>query len=87
MNASSNNYAVKYQVNGALDVGVNKLAVKDNTSTGKDASMLGVGLNYLLSKRTTAYYRYEAGDTDKSAVAGAGVGGYKTQAVGLRHTF
>ena len=87
IDATSINYAVKYQVNGALSVAANTLKVKDQTSSAKDASLLGLGLDYGLSKRTTAYYRYESADTDKSTATGAGAGAYKTQAVGLRHTF
>jgi predicted porin len=53
---------------------------------GKDQKMLGLGLNYDLSKRTTAYVRYEDYNTDKSSTSSGGKG-VKTQAFGLMHQF
>jgi predicted porin len=84
INASSTNVAVKYQVNGALALMANVLRVDDKGSNNKDANLLGLGADYGLSKRTTAYYRFEQADTNK---ADAAAGKYVTQAIGLRHTF
>lgn len=84
MDTASKNIAVKYQVNGALAVMANVLRVDDKLSANKDASLVGLGADYALSKRTAAYYRFEQADTNK---ADATAGKYVTQAIGLRHTF
>ena len=84
MDTASKNIAVKYQVNGALAVMANVLRVDDKLTANKDASLVGLGADYALSKRTTAYYRFEQADTRKDDVT---AGKYVTQAIGLRHTF
>jgi len=86
VDTSSNNYAVKWQATPELDVGLNVVSVKVKATAdvGKDSGLVGMGLNYFLSKRSSIYYRYENGDTNK---ASATAGGYTTQAVGMRHTF
>jgi len=81
--ASSNNVAVKYAVNGNLAVMANVTRVNNKVGT-TDPKSTGLGADYSLSKRTTAYLRYEKYDTDTgSATAGNG----KMTAVGFRHTF
>jgi len=40
-----------------------------------------------MSKRTTAYVRWEDGDNDKSALTGSATGKFTRTALGLRHTF
>ncbi len=81
--ASSNNVAVKYAVNGNLAVMANVTRV-NNKLGATDPKSTGLGADYSLSKRTTAYLRYEKYDTDSSSgTAGEG----KMTAVGFRHTF
>jgi predicted porin len=84
MDAASKNAAVRYQVNGNLAVMAQTLRVDDKTSTNRDAKSTGLGADYSLSKRTTAYYRYEKADTRLDS---ATLGAFTTQAVGFRHTF
>jgi len=84
MDTASKNIAMKYQVNGALAVMANVLRVDDKLTANKDASLVGFGADYMLSKRTAAYYRFEQADTRKDDVT---AGKYVTQAIGLRHTF
>jgi predicted porin len=84
MDTASKNIAVKYQVNGALAVMANVLRVDDKLTANQDAKLVGLGADYALSKRTTAYYRFEQAD---SKVADTAAGKYVTQAIGLRHAF
>jgi len=83
MNASSKNVAVKH-VMGNWDLMANYLTVDDKTSNNFDAKLLGLGVNYNLSKRTAAYFRSEKADTKTNTAAS---GAYTTQAIGLRHSF
>jgi len=81
--ASSNNVAVRHAVSGNLAVMANVTRVNNKLGT-TDPKSTGLGADYSLSKRTTAYLRYEKYDTDTgSATAGNG----KMTAVGFRHTF
>lgn len=84
MNASSKNVAIKYEVTGNINLMANYLTVDDKTSSNFDAKLLGFGADYMLSKRTIAYFRQEKGDTKTNTAA---AGGYTTSAVGLRHSF
>jgi len=63
-------------------------------TAGKTTTATGLGLDYSLSKRTTAYLRYEtnkdeAGLRSTSSITGATTGNttYTATAVGIRHTF
>jgi len=67
--------------------------VKAANLGGMTASVLGLGADYIFSKRTIAYFRYEI-DNDSAAgfrsVTGYGLTGetkYTATAVGIRHTF
>ena len=82
---SSTNLAVKY-VMGQFDLMGNYVTVKDKAghTTALDAKLLGLGLNYNLSKRTMTYVRYENIDTSLNDST-AGV--KKTTAFGIRHQF
>jgi len=40
-----------------------------------------------MSKRTTAYVRYETGDNDRSSATGNGIGDFTRWGAGLRHSF
>jgi len=82
---TSTNVAVKY-VMGQFDLMANYVTVKDKAghTTALDGKLLGLGLNYNLSKRTMGYVRYENIDTSLNDST-AGV--KKTTAFGLRHQF
>jgi len=94
--------SVAYAVNPALTlrVGYQQVALGDlDTATsgglgGKTTTATGLGLDYSLSKRTTAYLRYET-DKDEAvlrsttSVTGMTTGNttYTAVAVGIRHAF
>ena len=81
------NLALKYAVSGALSLMANVVRVDDKMVGNSDRNLNGLGLDYALSKRTTAYGRYESGDNDKSAVVGNGTGGFSRYQIGMRHSF
>ncbi len=91
--------AVAYKVTPAITLMGNYAEVKVGTEQNTAAvnstktKVTGLGVDYALSKRTTAYVRYER-DQDAAAVRAitgyTAVGGsttYTAAAVGLRHTF
>ena len=85
--ASSYNVAAKY-VMGSIDLLGNYTVRFSNLTTANNASVLGLGANYNLSKRTSVYYRYELADQNldsKAATAGGSV--TSVNAIGLRHVF
>jgi predicted porin len=88
LDVASSNFALKYQLTPVMTVMANSVKVDERAASliGKDQKMLGLGLNYDLSKRTTAYVRYEDYNTDRSSIASGGKG-VKTQAFGLMHQF
>ncbi len=81
---SSTNLAAKYQASGALAVSGNLVKRKDALAAAANGSLFGLGLDYSLSKRTTAYGRYEKYDTNTVFANG---GERKAYAFGVRHTF
>jgi len=80
------NLALKYAVSSSLSLLANVVKVDVKTAGNQDRSLTGLGLDYALSKRSTAYARYETGDNDK-ANTGAVDGKFTRWAVGLRHSF
>jgi len=88
LDVTSSNIAAKYALTPMIDVMINSVKVDDKAtaSAAKDQKLTGIGLDYKLSKRTTAYVRMEDMNTDKSATASGGKGS-KTQAFGILHTF
>lgn len=81
----SRNVAVKYAVNGNVDLLANMVKVTDNAATGaKDQDLRAVSAIYKLSKRTSTYATYQKYDTDKSSNSAGEVAQY---IVGLRHQF
>jgi predicted porin len=88
LDVASSNFALKYQLTPVISVMGNSVKVDERAASlvGKDQKMLGLGLNYDLSKRTTAYVRYEDYNTEKSSTTNGGKG-VKTQAFGLMHQF
>ena len=63
----------------------------DQTTADVDKSIMGLGADYALSKRSNLYARYENRDADtssaKKAVDAAASGATKTIHIGVRHTF
>jgi predicted porin len=81
------NIGLKYQVTGALSLAGQVMKVDDKTFADKDRNLNALGLDYAMSKRTTAYVRWEDGDNDKNGVTGNGVGDFTRYQIGLRHSF
>lgn len=90
--ARSWNIALKYAMgNWALMANVlkvdDKMPVVAAVSGDMDRNLTGLGLDYSMSKRTTAYVRYENGDNDKSSNTGSNTGAFTRWAAGVRHSF
>lgn len=81
------NVAFKWQATPTLAVMGNVLKADDKLAANQDRDLNALGLDYAMSKRTTAYARWENGDNDKSAATGTGTGKFTRYAFGLRHTF
>ena len=84
--SSSLNFAIKH-VMGNVALMANTVSRKDKTTgvvNPADGSLLGLGMDYSLSKRTTAYARYENFDTTKASDA---AGKRTAYSAGIRHTF
>ncbi len=86
------NLAAKWQATPTLAVMANTLKVDDKIAEtaalgNQDRSLNALGLDYAMSKRTTAYARWEDGDNDKQATTGTGNGKFTRWAFGLRHSF
>jgi len=87
------NYAiVKLGTEDAITKGSATAASVVSPVGGQSTTVLGLGADYTLSKRSTLYVRYE-NDKDNAivrAITGYGTnvaGTYKATAIGLRHTF
>jgi predicted porin len=92
VDARSWNVAMKWQATPTLAVMGNILKVDDKIAatavTGdQDRDLNALGLDYAMSKRTTAYARWENGDNDKQSTTGNGTGKFTRYAFGLRHSF
>jgi predicted porin len=76
---------------GAVTLHASIANSNDKTAANVDKSIMGLGADYALSKRTAVYGRYENRDADTSsaakAVDAAASGATKTMHVGVRHTF
>lgn len=81
------NVAAKWQATPTLAVMGNVLRQDDKLVADQDRNLNALGVDYSMSKRTTAYARWEDGDNDKSALTGSGTGKFTRWAFGLRHTF
>ncbi len=78
------NVAMKWQATPTLAVMGNVLKADDKTVANQDRTLNALGVDYSMSKRTTAYVRWENGDNDKAAAA---AGKFTRTALGLRHSF
>ena len=76
------NLGLKYAVTGNVAILANYLKDNDKLADA-DRKLLGLGLDYNMSKRTTAYVRYEAADANTNSA----IGKVTTYGAGLRHTF
>ncbi len=85
--ARSWNIALKYQITPALSAAANIIKVDDKLATDADRNLNALGLDYAMSKRTTAYARWESGDNDRSSATGNNVGGFSRYQLGMRHSF
>jgi predicted porin len=92
VDARSWNIALKYAM-GNWGFMANVLRVDDKmpivaaVNGDQDRNLTGLGLDYSMSKRTTAYVRYEGGDNDKSSNTGSNTGAFTRWAAGVRHSF
>ncbi|MCX7146064.1 MAG: porin, partial [Sulfuritalea sp.] len=92
VDARSWNIALKYAMgNWAFMANVlrvdDKMPVVAAVNGDQDRNLTGLGLDYSMSKRTTAYVRYENGDNDKSSNTGSNNGAFTRWAAGVRHSF
>lgn len=78
------NLGLKYAISGALSLAGQVLKVDDKLVGNQDRNVNGLGIDYALSKRTTAYGRWESGDNDKAASA---TGNFTRYQIGMRHSF
>jgi predicted porin len=77
------NLALKYAM-GSWAFMANVLKADDKLAANIDRNLTGLGVNYSMSKRTTAYVRYENGDNDKST---GDIGAFTRWAAGVSHSF
>jgi len=87
VDSRSTNIALKWQATPTIAVMANVLRVDDKLTADQDRNLNALGLDYSMSKRTTAYVRWEDGDNDKSALTGSATGKFTRTALGLKHTF
>ena len=78
------NIAAKWAATGNIDLMANYLKDNDKLAAHADRELLGLGMDYKLSKRTAAYVRYEKLDTDTN---NGSAGKLTTYGAGLRHAF
>lgn len=81
------NVALKWQATPSIAVMGNVLRSDDKLVANQDRNLNALGLDYAMSKRTSAYVRWEDGDNDKSALTGTGTGKFTRTALGLKHSF
>jgi len=79
----STNYAIKYALNGNVDLLANTLKVKDKVGTA-DQSLTGLSAIYKLSKRTSTYATIVRQDTNTSD---NNAGAFNSTLLGVRHQF
>jgi len=85
--ATSWNVAAKYTVGNYVYSG-NYTVRTSNLTNVNNAKVIGLGADYLFSKRTSVYYRFELADTNTdSKVATNGGSVTNASMVGIRHAF
>jgi predicted porin len=93
--SKSTNYAIKYAVNGSLDVMANRVSRSHNPTNvtayyanNGTSTLTGFGADYKLSKMTNFYVRWEkAGNVNTWGTAANSFGDQTISAVGLRMKF
>jgi len=80
------NVSLKYALSGQTSVMANLGKLTDKTSAAANSSMTGLGLDYALSKNTTAYARYENRTVD-NITAATSIKQVTTTALGLQVNF
>jgi len=65
----SNQLGVSFAANSAVDLMAQYATVDDQASTNYDRRMMGLGLDYKLSKNTRAYLRYESLNLNTNAAS------------------
>lgn len=84
IDGTSYNLAAKYKLTPAVALMANFVRTSDEVGAAEiDRELFGLGADYSLSKRTTAYFRYESGDNNKDVDDS----GFDRYALGLRHAF
>lgn len=83
-NSRSMNIAAKWMATSNIAVMANFLRDNDKAVTNADRKLNALGADYMFSKRTAAYVRYEGGDTNTNNGA---AGKFTRYAAGLRHSF
>ena len=87
VDTSGNMFGAKY-VMGATTLMASMGSSNDKTSSKVDKKVSGIGADYALSKRTSAYVRYENRDANKnSSTDDSTNGSTKVTAIGVRHSF
>jgi len=83
---SGTNLALKYALSGTTALMINFAKLDDKTSANADQTISGLGVDYALSKNTTAYARYENRKADNTTTATA-IKAHMTTALGLQVNF
>ena len=101
---ATNGFSASYLASPTINLLANYAKVKNGdkaltttgSKAGNTASVLGLGADYIFSKRTIAYVRYEIDNDSAQSFRSISTSGYATQnndmkytatAVGIRHTF
>jgi len=100
LDATGNILGAKYALNGEVDLMINQGKRNDKSTTdsttafsNRDQKILGLGVDYKLSKRTALWARYENKDPDtnrsgtSTLTTTSSNDATKTTAIGIRHTF
>lgn len=75
-------------VMGAYTFAASMANNNDKTAANADRKIMGLGVDYALSKRSALYARYESRDANKNLSADTSAAGVtKTTHVGIRHSF
>lgn len=75
---------LKWMATSNIVVSANYLRADDKSTTNTDDRVIGLVVDYSLSKRTAAYVRYDNTDTDRQ---NGSAGKTTITAIGLRHSF
>lgn len=85
--STGQNIALKYALNGNMDLLANVGRLDDQEATDNDKNISAIGLQYRLSKRTSIYGRYVLENNSYATVVSTDVAKVQTTLVGLQHNF